>query len=72
MIPELTAEEALHNVSVIAVGSGMARKSDAQRIRAAWRREANVQGRRIMLTEPGAVPSMDIGLEVQKVVVKDG
>lgn len=40
-IPAIEAREALHHVTIVALGAGTGKKEETQRITAAWRRAAN-------------------------------
>ena len=51
MIPRLQAEEALAQVTIVAVGSGSLGKSENRRIVRAWRRQSEAQSTRNQITD---------------------
>lgn len=60
-LPALRAREALHDATVVALGSG--RLKDADRVRRAWRREAGLAPRPKRAAAPADTAAYGIGVK---------
>ena len=65
MLPRLTAEETLAASTAVALGSGMYKKGDPRRIRAALERRAAIRPRAAKV-DYALLAAMGIGVEVEE------
>ncbi len=63
---KLRSEEALHDVTVIAMGSGLVKPETAARIRRQWTEDASDRkGQPVMSVEQGTIIANSIGIGVR-------